>query len=116
MKERNTTEKNKYHLLKIHKIRQIRSFHQSFKGSNRLHIIICDIQTIPGRNDSFTEKILTQISAMEVRIQFPLVTSSNGVQPTYLCDQYSIYQRALCRCEVSLAEAVYVPKYQDQEL
>jgi len=59
------------------KIHKIRSFHQSFKGSNRLYIIICDIQTIPWRNDSFTEKILTQIRAMEVRIQFPLVTSSN---------------------------------------
>jgi len=34
--------KNKHHhfILKVHKIRQIRSFHQSFKGSNRLHIII----------------------------------------------------------------------------
>jgi len=68
-------------LLKVHEIRQIRSFYQSFKGNNRTHIIICDIQTIPGRNDSFTENILTQIRAMEVRIQFPLVTSSNGVQP-----------------------------------
>jgi len=27
------------------------------------------------------KKILTQFRAMEVRIQFPLVTSSNGVQP-----------------------------------
>ena len=63
MKEGNTTEKKQVSSLllkihKIHKIRQLRSFHQSFKGSNRLHIIICDIQTIPGRNDSFTEKIL----------------------------------------------------------
>ena len=78
MNERNTTKKQASSLLlKVHKIRQIRSFHQSFKGSNRLYIIICDIQTIPGRNDSFTEKILTQIRAMEVMTQFPLVTSSD---------------------------------------
>jgi len=30
-------------LLKVHKIRQIRPSYQSFKGSNRTHVIICDI-------------------------------------------------------------------------
>jgi len=82
MKKRKKNNKNKQKTsfgLKVQKIRQIRSFRQSFKSNNRTHIITCDVQTVPGSNDSFTEKILAQVHAMEVRIQFPLVTSRNGL-------------------------------------